>query len=71
MTNVKMLENPIEAICLLIENSIQAGAKHCSVQMQYLTSAEKLVHYSEVAMVVQPSVQRSSTGSGMQKCLNF
>lgn len=33
MTNVKMLENPIEALSLLVENSVQAGAKLVQVRI--------------------------------------
>lgn len=74
MTNVKMLENPIEAICLLIENAVEAGAKRCSIQMQYLQSAEKLANFSDAALVSHPTPQQQqqrSIGNGSQKCLSF
>lgn len=40
--NVRQIENPIESLCALVENSVQAGSHKVQVSLRLLESAEKL-----------------------------
>lgn len=67
LTCAKEMSNPIEAVTLLVENCIQAGATKVKIKLAWLAAADKLIGESEAPKKVSP-VQNQL---GFQQCLTI